>query len=737
MRSFILMITAAASLSAFDIETAVYEAYNAGKKEVTIPPGVYRISPPSSHSSIHLYLTNMSDFTVNAPDVTMLCTETCPSIRLDNCSNVLIRGITVDYDPLPFTQGTVLSIGTNDRDIEIALHDGYPLPPEGDQGLYIYDRITRHWKKNMYTSGTSAKLTVIGRTVRGTTDGVNARLGIETGDLVVIKRKIRSPHVTFLSRSFFCTFDGVTLHTGPTFAVLDVNGGGNRYLGMRITPGPVPPGATEARLKANTADGIHVISSMPGPHIENCLIEGHSDDGIAIHGHYALVLRDSGTRITVMPKNDVLPFTTNSIVRFTRTADGSVFAQATVAGITPSAAADRPGYEAVKGSLSIENKGIRDSMKTYYEIDLDTAVNAAPGDGIDCPAKNGDGFIVRGNTIRNHRARGLLIKASDGIIENNIIDGSSIAGIVVAPELIFWLEAGNSWNLTIRSNVIRNSGYERSSTGSSQAGMISVIANGASGYAAPAAQRNIEIADNIVERCCGVNLLITAASNVTVRNNTFKDTHGVESRTGESRGVDTKAVVWLDRVRDVRFSNNKVERMGPFGGTFIGASDDIAGVTGAPVKSVRRILASKEFGIEQGANGWHYLSLTGSVFTAMKYNPARKSWEGPEQFCLVGNTGMHPGNNCDAVRRWTSTITGTVRITGKPASGGSDGVTCSIRKNDETIWTSPTVGKAGVSHAVSTSVKEGDMIYFIVNCGPAKVNSGDSTGWDPVIEIGK
>lgn len=736
MKHLIVLLTAAA-LFGYDIETAIYEAYTAGRNEVTIPPGTYRVTPPAQHSSIHLYLTNMSGFTVNASGVTMLCSESCPSIRLDYCSNVIIRGITVDYDPLPFTQGTVTAIHTNDRDFDIALHDGYPLPPEGNQGLYIYDKKTRHWKKNMFTSGTSANLTVSGRTVRGTTDGVNARLGIETGDLVVIKRKIRSPHVTFLSRSFSCTFDRITLHTGPTFAVLDVNGGGNRYLGMRITPGPVPPGATEPRLKANTADGIHVISSMPGPQIENCLIEGHSDDGIAIHGHYALVIRDSGTRITVVPKNDVLPFTTNSMVRFTRTSDGTVYAQAKVIGITPSSASDKTLYESVKNSLNLEHKGIRDSMRTYYEVDLDTAVRSGPGDGIDCPAKNGDGFVIRGNTIRNHRARGMLIKASDGIIENNIIDGSSIAGIVVAPELIFWMEAGNSWNLTIRSNIIRNSGYERPSTGNSQAGMLSVIANGASGYAAPAAQRDIVIENNIVEHCYGVNLLITAASNVTVKNNTFKDTHTVESRTGESRGVNTKAVVWLDRVREVRFADNKVERMGPFGDTFIGATDDIAGVTGAAVKSVKRILASKGFGTEQGANGWHYLSFANGTYTEMKYDAARRSWVGPEQYCLVGNTGMHPGNNCDAVRRWTSTVTGTIRITGKPASGGSDGVICSIKKNDETIWTSPTVGRSGAPHDIGTEVKEGDMIYFIVNCGPAKVNSGDSTGWDPIIETGR
>ncbi|CAF4283278.1 unnamed protein product, partial [Adineta steineri] len=37
--------------------------------------------------------------------------------------------------------------------------------------------------------------------------------------------------------------------------------------------------------------------------------------------------------------------------------------------------------------------------------------------------------------IIDHRARGILVKAHDGFIQSNLISGSSIADLVIQPEL--------------------------------------------------------------------------------------------------------------------------------------------------------------------------------------------------------------------------------------------------------------------------------------------------------------
>ena len=81
--------------------------------------------------------------------------------------------------------------------------------------------------------------------------------------------------------------------------------------------------------------------------------------------------------------------------------------------------------------------------------------------GFDCIAVNanrtGNHFSIRNTTIRNHRACGMLIKASHGAIDNNLIEGSTMGGIIIPPEL-YWAEADYSRDLRVTNNVIRNVG---------------------------------------------------------------------------------------------------------------------------------------------------------------------------------------------------------------------------------------------------------------------------------------
>ena len=50
------------------------------------------------------------------------------AIDFSNSTNVTLLGLTVDYDPLPFTQGTVMSVAQNLSQVDIALHPGYVSP---------------------------------------------------------------------------------------------------------------------------------------------------------------------------------------------------------------------------------------------------------------------------------------------------------------------------------------------------------------------------------------------------------------------------------------------------------------------------------------------------------------------------------------------------------------------------------------------------------------------------------
>ena len=72
-------------------------------------------------------------------------------------------------------------------------------------------------------------------------------------------------------------------------------------------------------------------------------------------------------------------------------------------------------------------------------------------------------------SIGSTRARGMLIKASDGVIEGNFVEKSNYDGISLYPEYE-WLEGGCARNVVIRNNKLRDNGGGIVVSGKSGAG---------------------------------------------------------------------------------------------------------------------------------------------------------------------------------------------------------------------------------------------------------------------------
>ena len=77
------------------------------------------------------------------------------------------------------------------------------------------------------------------------------------------------------------------------FAFFEDTGRANAYIGNTIAPYPLPVGsggAAQAPLQSSSADGFHASNAFIGPTLVNNLFANMGDDGIAIHGHYYLVV---------------------------------------------------------------------------------------------------------------------------------------------------------------------------------------------------------------------------------------------------------------------------------------------------------------------------------------------------------------------------------------------------------------------------------------------------------------
>jgi len=107
----------------FDLQRFIDTELQAGKKRIIVPPGHYRVMP---HDRQHLVLRNLKDITIVADGVEMICTETTRALTITHCTNLTLRGLVIDYDPLPFTQGRISELASDKKTQEIELFDGYP-----------------------------------------------------------------------------------------------------------------------------------------------------------------------------------------------------------------------------------------------------------------------------------------------------------------------------------------------------------------------------------------------------------------------------------------------------------------------------------------------------------------------------------------------------------------------------------------------------------------------------------
>lgn len=46
------------------------------------------------------------------------------------CRGIVVRGLAVDHDPLPFTQGTIRATDPVAGTLDLEIHDSYPLPSD-------------------------------------------------------------------------------------------------------------------------------------------------------------------------------------------------------------------------------------------------------------------------------------------------------------------------------------------------------------------------------------------------------------------------------------------------------------------------------------------------------------------------------------------------------------------------------------------------------------------------------
>ena len=498
-----------------DLRSFIDSELAAGNKRIVIPQGRYRVQAERGN---HLVFKNLSDVEIIADHVEMVCTSTVRALRFENCSNVTIRGLTVDYDPLPFTQGTITAMAPDKSWLDFEVAKGYP-ENELEERVQIYDPATGELRRG--DASWDQKIEALGghryRVRKSEKYRFDPQRDTEqVGDVLVTNNnfgKPGSPHTVTLQSCKGMHFEDITVYGSPCFGFLENDCDDSKYIRCivdRRDPADDPVKRAQPRMRSLNADAFHSKDAVKGPAIIACTARYQGDDCVNINGKYHYVSGSRGRllRIAVLGKpkihvGDPVEFLPHS---------GPRPPDAVVLDMQPDPTPVTEDEKALIRKLRVNEKirtGLLTGRADFYTLTLDREIALPAGSAVCCPLRVGNGFAVKDCDFGYNRSRGILIKASKGEVSGNRIINSRMAAVLVTPEF-WWMEGGISSDVMVKDNTIKGC-LETP---------IQILALGGNRRTLPVgAHRNISILNNRIEDCAWPLIHVTSTSNLTIEGN--------------------------------------------------------------------------------------------------------------------------------------------------------------------------------------------------------------------------
>ncbi len=410
-----------------------------------------------------------------------------------------VEDLSIDYDPLPYTQGRVLVVNAKGGWFDLAIDPGYALlsepwfanapDPDGKWGM-IFSPKEPALKPGAADFVYIEKWEQLGKRawrLFPPAEHTQRLADLRMGDRFVQLARHGKGGAVFFWRCVESGVRNVHIYASQSVAVGAVST--DRITVSRLFVGRKPD---TDRLVSTDADAVHIQQNLRGPVIEECLFESMADDGINIY----------------YPSNIVTSIVSETAVRTDRS------------GII------EPGdrlqlFDAMEGRILLETKAesVVPGPDNEYRVTLDKAlpeleVGAVHGLSLHNVSRCGADFIIRRNTFRNHRRHGMVIKAPQGVIEDNVMESLGGYGIVVGndaetPEGIV------PYDLSISGNHIREVGRSRWYGVDNMAAALQITTHAERGrLAKERAIHGITLRNNRFENPPGPALYIGAARNI-------------------------------------------------------------------------------------------------------------------------------------------------------------------------------------------------------------------------------
>ncbi|MBD3267928.1 hypothetical protein GF373_14780 [bacterium] len=551
----------------------LYKAIDEGVNEIQLKKEHYRFSEEHLEDidGAFIRLNNVNDLTIHGNGAQFWFEDYITGLRIENCQNIAFHNLTMDWDPLPFSQVVVTAIDPKGNYVEGKTEAGFRDLTEILHDPSVHGRPTVkafifHSKTGIVKTDTAhseiSSIEKIGENhFRYYGRGYGAQdyksMNLEPGDRIAFV--IRTWHGIRIYKSETITFNTVHLYSSPFYGIGMGNGGGNLVLkNCKIIPRP-----KTKRLMSVNGDAVHFITVQKGPRIEGCEFCGAGDDIMNIQGNFSMVQEQRDKKkvvIAIKHHRNIFEGSTIRIYDYNTLQQKGEFR---VLKTTEGGAALKQDAKAVGEEKEV--KFWPGSHSLICELDQPVSVNRY--DIVESDYDGAVGTVVRDNYLHNVTTRGFLIQSKDALIENNEIVNVDNAAIVVLASLK-WCEGPISNNVILRNNTIKKPGWTYGSRHktNSKVGAISVILE----YFGELKRthrpiQNITIENNTILNAGTCGIFMIHAKNNTIRNNIISGFCEVDPwRVGGEYGVKPYAAIYLGDSEQIKITGNTIKNPGPF-----------------------------------------------------------------------------------------------------------------------------------------------------------------------------
>ncbi|MFB6072548.1 MAG: right-handed parallel beta-helix repeat-containing protein [Halobacterium sp.] len=510
-----------------------------------VEPGTYRFEPiddvAPGEKDPHARIDGVEDVTIEASDATFVFTDPLRAgLQFFAGSDITIRGLTVDYDPVPFTQGEIVDVSEDGARVTLALDDGYPSLSHD-----MFDHADRVWASVHEADGSF--VTDIRKD--GSFDKFFDEI-TQVGDRRFELHIRNNPkgvsvgrRLTIVARNQGTVLDFYKIDS-PTIEAVSAHASGGAVFGLEVCSDPVVrgteivPPADSTRQVASDADGIRVVNCSSSVTIEGCHHEQLLDDSIVVQHTFAEVT-DVPDDHTIAVEN-VHPFVVT---------EGDVLG---VQSVTGERKGTLPPIEDYDPRFTAPGDRLKPATITFEAPIADTVEE---GDYVGNEATGSQNFSVRNNELRNHRGILVRVTAGPGEVANNTLTGASRNPIELESHTdSHFSPKGWCNDVTVRENTIRRAGlvyfagehpaaircHHKTFPGTPTRGQP---------------HRNIEILDNDIRNCAQLGIDVEATQGVRISGNSISGVnqlnypnggYGIAVANAENVTVDNNTVSGTD-----------------------------------------------------------------------------------------------------------------------------------------------------------------------------------------------